>query len=157
MIRLVIVAVALLFALALVALGVDIARAKLGPRIPKPKARRRSRDYDWERRTDRLSRRAKSVPAPAEDRDKILGFLDSRIGVEAYVEPRTVMHPLSVVLVAGDGEWVRVALRDDAFLRELTKSRGLTVHDAMRTGYPERMRKYRRPDGDAGAGPEPDD
>jgi hypothetical protein len=155
MIRLVIVAIGLLFALALVALVVDVAKAKLGPRVPKPKARRRSRDYDWERRTDQLYRRAKSVPAPTEDRDKILGFLDSRTGVEAFVEPRTVMHPLSVVLVAEDGEWVRVALRDDAFLRELTKTRGLPVHDAMRTGYPERMRKYRRPERGVGEGPEP--
>jgi hypothetical protein len=136
-----------------VALVVDVARAKVVPRVPKPKPRRRARDYDWERRTDQLYRRAKSVPAPDEDRDKILAFLDSRAGVEAFVEPRTVMHPLSVVLVAGDGEWVRVALRDDAFLRELTRTRGLAVHDAMRTGYPERMRKYRRPE--AGEGSEP--
>jgi hypothetical protein len=50
------------------------------------------------------------------------------------------------VLVAEDGEWVRVALRDDAFLRELSRTRGLAIHDAMRTGYPERMRRYRRPD-----------
>lgn len=144
MIRLVILVIGLLFAIAVVALVRDVAKAKLAPRIPKP--RRRSRDYDWERRTDQLYRRAKSVPAPDEDRDKILAFLDSRIGIEAFVEPRTVMHPLSAVLVAGDGEWVRVRLRDDAFLRELNRTRGLPVHDAMRTGYPDRMRKYRRPD-----------
>jgi DNA-binding transcriptional MerR regulator len=46
-----------------------------------------------------------------------------------------------------DGEWVRIELRDDRLLRELARSRGLRVQDATRVGYPERMRRYRRPDG----------
>src|SRR3989304_2853877 len=50
----------------------------------------RARNYDWERRTEQLSRRAKAVPGPQEDRERIVAFLDSRAGVEAYVEPRTV-------------------------------------------------------------------
>jgi hypothetical protein len=143
MVRLVMLAIALVFVLALLGLVVDLAKAHVKPRLPRPTPRRR--DYDWERRTDQLARRVKAVPAPQEDRERILGFLDTRRGVEAFVEPRTVMHPLSVVLVAEDGEWVRIALRDDAFLRELARTRGLAVHDAIRTGYPERMRSYRRP------------
>jgi hypothetical protein len=151
MIRLIGIAVALVFVACVVALVVDVVRSRVR-RLPR---RASKRDDDWERRTDQVYRRAKSVPAPQEDRDKILGFIESRSGVEAFMEPRTVMHPLSVVLVADDGEWVRVALRDDAFLRELARSRGLAIHDAMRTGYPERMRRYRRPDppGGSGAGP----
>lgn len=144
MIRLVMFGVGLLFAIALGALVMDLATSKLGPRMPRPK--RRTRNYDWEPRTDQLYRRVKSVPAPSEDRDRILAFLDTRTDVEAFVEPRTVMHPLSAVLVAGDGEWVRIELRDDAYLRELSRTRGLVVHDAMRTGYPDRMRRYRRPE-----------
>jgi hypothetical protein len=144
MIRLVGLAIAFLFVACVVALVVDVARNRVKPRMSK--RTRRTPDYKWERRTDRVYRRATSVPAPSEDRDRILGFLESRNGVEAYVEPRTVMHPLSVVLVAADGEWIRVALRDDAYLRELARTRGLAIHDAMRTGYPERMRHYRRPD-----------
>ena len=62
-----------------------------------------------------------------------------------------MIHPLSVVLVADDGESIRVELRDDAFLRGLARTRGLTIHDVMRTGYPERMRRHRRPDTDRGA------
>ena len=72
-----------------------------------------------------------------------MAFIESHQGVEAYVEPRTVMHPLSVVLVAGDGGWLRFELRDDAFLRELAKDRALRVIDAERFGYPERMRRRR--------------
>ena len=155
MIRLVGLAVAFLFVACVVALVVDVARDRVTPRMPKRTGK--TPDYDWERRTERISRRAKSVPAPSEDRDRILRFLDSRDAVEAYVEPRTVMHPLSVVLVAADGEWIRVALRDDAYLRELARTRGLAIHDAMRTGYPERMRRYRRPDPAEGSAPGADD
>ena len=151
MIRLVGLAIMLVLVLCVAALLVDIARTWFRPRLAKlPRPTPKPRNYDWERRTEQLYRRAKSVPAPSEDRERILVFLDSRSGVEAYVEPRTMMHPLSVVLVAADGEWVRIALRDDAFLRELARTRGLTIHDAMRTGYPERMRRYRRPDASAG-------
>jgi hypothetical protein len=119
-------------------------------RIPKlPQAQgRRPRPYDWERRTDRAYRRMKRVPAPDEDREGILGFIETRRGVEAYVEPKTVVSPLSVVLVAEDGEWRRFNLADDAYIRELAATRGLTVFDAVRTGYPKRMREYRgRPEG----------
>ena len=75
--------------------------------------------------------------------------------MEAFVEPRTVMHPLSVVLVAEDGEWIRIELREDTFLRELAKTRGLVIHDATRVGYPERMRTYRRAEGTPGNEPGP--
>jgi hypothetical protein len=101
------------------------------------------RRYDWEPVTGQLYRKWKNVPGPAEDREAMRAFLDTRRGVEAYVEPRTVMHPLSVVFVAGDGEWVRFELKEDAFLRELAKEHGLPVIDATRFGYPERMRRPR--------------
>lgn len=149
MVWLVMFALAVLLALGVVAFLVDLVKAHVKPRIPR--RRPKPRDYDWERRTEQLYRRAKAVPGPSEDRDRILAFLESRSGVEAFVEPRTVVHPLSAVLVDGDGEWVRVELRDDSFLRELARTRGLPVHDAMRTGYPERMRRRRRPE--SGEGP----
>lgn len=156
MVRLVVLALGSVLLLSVAAIVVDAARARVRNRPPRstPRKRRlpapapRQRDYDWERRRDQVYRRVKAVPAPREDRDRILAFLESRKGVEAFVEPRTVIHPLSVVLVAEDGEWIRLELRDDAYLRELTRTRGLRVHDAMRVGYPERMRRYRRPGGE---------
>jgi hypothetical protein len=91
------------------------------------------------------------VKAPDEDRAAILEFIESRTGVEAYVEPRTVVSPLSVVLVAGDGEWRRFHLADDSYIRELSATKNLKVFDAVRAGYPRRMREYPRgmnpPDG----------
>ena len=103
--------------------------------------------YEWEPVTDRYARRMKGVQRESEDRQAILDFIDPRSGVEAYVEPKTVMHPLSVVFVAADGEWKRFPLADDAFVRELASSRGVPVFDASRTGYPERMRRRREPPG----------
>ena len=100
--------------------------------------------FEFEPRTDRMSRRLKGVRGPSEDRDAILQFIQSRQGVEAYVEPKTVMHPLSVVLVAGDGEHRRFELFDDAYLRELARSHDLQVFDASRVEYPQRMRDYMR-------------
>jgi hypothetical protein len=99
--------------------------------------------HDWDRRRDQLYRQVKGIGGPEENRDQILAFLDSHRGVEAYVEPRTVMHPLSVLFVDGDGVAKRFELREDALLRELAKNRGLPVFDATRVGYPERMRRHR--------------
>lgn len=100
--------------------------------------------YDWERKTDQVKRRVKAVSVPGEDREGILEFVTTRAGVEAYMEPRTLTYPLSVVLVAGDGEWKRFQLADDSFIRSLSSSHALPVLDAGKVGYPERMRKYKR-------------
>jgi hypothetical protein len=99
--------------------------------------------YDWDRRTHQLYRAWKRVPGPDEHHEAILAFLEAHTGVEAFVEPRTVMHPLSVVLVDGDGRWGRFELKEDAFLRELARERGVPVFDASRVGYPSRMRRRR--------------
>lgn len=84
---------------------------------------------------------------PDEQHDAIAAFIDAHAGVEAFVEPRTVMHPLSVVLVDADGAWARFEMKEDAYLRELARQRGVPVFDASRVGYPPRMRR-RRPDED---------
>ena len=111
--------------------------------------------YEFEPRSDRLSRRMKGVRGPAEQREEILAFVESREGVEAYMEPKTAMHPLSVVLVAGDGEHKRFQLFDDAYIRELSRTHELKVMDAARVGYPQRMRDYlRRQRSEGASGPE---
>lgn len=103
--------------------------------------------YEWDSRRDRTIRQLKRVSGPTEYRADIVDWLDLHDGVEAYVEPKTVMHPLSVVLVDGRGEAKRFELKEDAYLRELAKQRGIRVLDAGRVGYPERMRRYRSGEG----------
>lgn len=140
--RLAMLAVAVLLVLALVWVVTEVGRRVASTRPSRRSPR--STAYEWERRRDQLYRRVKAVPAPDEDRAGMLEFIESRQGVEAYVEPRTVIHPLSVVLVAEDGEWIRFQLQDDSFVRELARTRRLPVNDASKVGYPERMRRYRR-------------
>ena len=104
--------------------------------------------YEFDARTDQVRRRLKGVAGPDERRDDILEFLNTHRGVEAYVEPKTVMSPKSVVLVDEAGDWRRFELREDAYLRRLAGERGLPIYDAARTGYPPRMRRGRA--GEAG-------
>jgi len=115
-------------------------------RTPRARAIRTARPggHDWDSRRDQIYRQVKGIGGPEEHRDRIVAFLDEHQGVEAYVEPKTVMHPLSVLLVDGVGVAKRFELREDAILRELARSRGLPVFDATRTGYPERMRRRRQ-------------
>lgn len=82
------------------------------------------------------------------DRDTIRAveeFVSSRVGVEAYVEPATPTAPLSVVLVAADGEWIRKPIPDQAWIQKVSKVARIPVYDAALVGYPRRMREYRRP------------
>jgi len=71
-------------------------------------------------------------------------FIETRRGVEAYVEPRTLQQPMTVVLVAHDGEWLRFAIPDERILRSIQRGKGVPVYEVARTGYPRRMKEYRR-------------
>lgn len=50
-------------------------------------------------------------------------FLNSHEGVEAYVEPKTVVSPKSVVLIDGAGEWRRFELIDLVSATDLGRTR----------------------------------
>jgi hypothetical protein len=110
-------------------------------RRPSRRGSSRTGGYEFDPRIDRARRRLRGTTAPAERLDEIEEFLNSHRGVEAYVEPGTVISPRSVVLVDGAGEWRRFELREDSHLRRLSSQRGLPIFDASRTGYPPRMRR----------------
>jgi hypothetical protein len=114
-------------------------------RRPGRRGSRRLGGYEFEARRDQAKRRLKGVAGPVERRDEIVEFLDTHDGVEAYVEPKTVVSSKSVVLVDSAGEWRRFELKEDAYLRRLATERVLPIFDAALTGYPPRMR--RRPGG----------
>jgi hypothetical protein len=100
-------------------------------------------------------RRAGEVRSADVDVKSMRRFASSRAGVEAYVEPRTMQQPMTVVLVAHDGEWLRFTVPDERAVRSL----GVPVYEAARTGYPRRMKEYRRdrPPGEGPAAPAPED
>ncbi|MGI9126407.1 MAG: oxidoreductase [Mycobacterium sp.] len=66
----------------------------------------------------------------------------ARSGVEAYVEPQTTVTPLTVVLVADDGEWTRRPAGGPAGARRVGESLGIPVYDVQKLGYPRRMRDF---------------
>jgi hypothetical protein len=110
-------------------------------RRPRRRGSRRPGGYAFEARSNQAKRRLKGVAGPVERRDEIVEFLDTHEGVEAYVEPKTVVSPKSVVLIDGAGEWRRFELKEDALLRKLSAERVLPIFDAALTGYPPGMRR----------------
>lgn len=68
-------------------------------------------------------------------------FVRTRRSVEAYVEPRTNVTQMSVLLVAADGEWTRRRTTEKAAAR-LADDLKIPVYDVQRTGYPQRMRDW---------------
>ena len=69
-------------------------------------------------------------------------FVATRVGVEAYVEPRTSVTPTTVVLIATTGEWTRRRVRDERAAYELARDLGVPAYDVQKVGYPARMRAW---------------
>ncbi|MEJ8277376.1 oxidoreductase [Pseudonocardia spirodelae] len=65
-----------------------------------------------------------------------------RIGVEAFVEPRTTVTETTVVFVAHDGEWTRRRVASPAAARKLARSMTMPIYDVQLVGYPHRMREH---------------
>lgn len=66
----------------------------------------------------------------------------ARIGVEAFVEPRTTVTETTVVFVAHDGEWTRRRVGGPDRARKLARSMRMPIYDVQLVGYPQRMREH---------------
>ena len=64
--------------------------------------------------------------------------------MEAFVEPPTSVHAMSVCLVAADGEYLRRPVKDAKQARQVTAKHGVPLYDARIVGYPQRMKDYDR-------------
>ncbi len=93
-------------------------------------------------RRDRGKARGTVRRASSADREHLEQFARSRRGVEAFLEPRTTVTEMTVVLVAGDGEWTRRRVPGPQAARELGNSLGIPVYEVAATGYPQRMRDW---------------
>ncbi|WP_028922753.1 hypothetical protein [Pseudonocardia acaciae] len=80
--------------------------------------------------------------ATSADIDHLSAWARARTGVEAFVEPRTMVTETTVVLVAKDGEWTRRRISGPAGARKLGRALRIPVYDAQIVGYPQRMRDY---------------
>jgi hypothetical protein len=66
----------------------------------------------------------------------------ARGGVEAFVEPSTLVTETTVVLVAQDGEWTRRRVSGPDAARRIARRLGIPVYDVQLVGYPQRMRDH---------------
>jgi hypothetical protein len=110
-------------------------------------------DVRWFRRRHQKAPAEQSGPTPADvdaARSHLRNFVQTRIGVEMYVEPRTSVTPTTLVLVAATGEWTRRRIGSPQAAGELARELGVPVYDVQQTGYPGRMREWtsaqRRPE-----------
>jgi hypothetical protein len=100
----------------------------------------------------RRRRRAGTLRAAASaDEDRLRDFASSRIGVEGFVEPRTAVTDVTLLLVAKDGEWTRRRVPSVEWAHDFANRHGIPSYDAAVVGYPQRMREYnKRVKGDPG-------
>jgi hypothetical protein len=71
-------------------------------------------------------------------------FAASRRGVEGFVEPRTAVTDVTIMLVAHDGEWTRRRVPSVEWAHSFANKHGIPSYDAAVVGYPARMREYNR-------------
>ena len=86
-----------------------------------------------------------STAAPSRASTKELEeFAKAREGVEGYLEPKTAIYSTTLLLVAGDGEYLRRPVRDRSQAREFCDKLNMPLYDAAKVGYPKRMRDFDR-------------
>ncbi|HSJ21503.1 MAG TPA: hypothetical protein VK964_13085 [Nocardioidaceae bacterium] len=71
-------------------------------------------------------------------------FARTRRGVEGFVEPRTAVSDVTIILVAYDGEWTRRRVPSVEWAHRFANRHGVPSYDAAVVGYPARMREYNR-------------
>lgn len=91
---------------------------------------------------DRFRARGRSDGGGEADFNYLRDWTVQHTGVEAYVEPKTNVTPLTVVLVAADGEWTRRRVGGPSGARRLGERLRIPVYDVQKVGYPQRMRDY---------------
>lgn len=79
---------------------------------------------------------------PAADLRYMREWVATHTGVEAFVEPKTTVTELTVVLVANDGEWTRRRVGGEKGARRLSDQLKIPVYDVQKVGYPQRMRDH---------------
>ena len=82
--------------------------------------------------------------ADAADEQHLREFATTRRGVEGFVEPRTAVSDVTLMLVAHDGEWTRRRVPSVEWAHRFSNQHSVPSYDAAVMGYPARMREYNR-------------
>ena len=95
-----------------------------------------------------FSKRKASGDSPRAQRraveEALVQWVTARRGVEVYVEPKTPVTPVTMLLVAHDGEFTRKPIASPDAAKSFARELQLPIYDATIIGYPQRMRDYSR-------------
>jgi hypothetical protein len=69
-------------------------------------------------------------------------FVQTRRGIEAFIEPQTSVTQTTILLVAYDGEWTRRTIPSEVWGHKFAEHLQIPGYDAAVVGYPQRMRDY---------------
>ena len=69
-------------------------------------------------------------------------WVGERRGVEGFVEPRTAVSEVTLLLVAHDGEWTRRRVPSVRWAHDFCNKHQVPSYDAAVVGIPQRMRDY---------------
>jgi len=103
----------------------------------RPKVRRPARDVA---RTGSTTVRASDKA----DEQHLRDWVRDRRGVEGFVEPRTAVSDVTLLLVAHDGEWTRRRVPSVEWAHQFANKHQVPSYDAAVVGVPDRMREYNR-------------
>lgn len=76
------------------------------------------------------------------DESHLHDFVTTRRGVEGFVEPRTAVSDVTLLLVAHDGEWTRRRVPSVQWAHKFANKHQVPSYDAAVVGIPQRMRDY---------------
>ena len=107
-------------------------RFRRGPRMRRPSADAARTGSTRVRASDRA------------DEEHLRNFVTSRRGVEGFVEPRTAVSDVTLLLVAHDGEWTRRRVPSVQWAHQFANKHQVPSYDAAVVGIPQRMRDYNR-------------
>ncbi|MCS4488975.1 oxidoreductase [Corynebacterium sp. ES2794-CONJ1] len=69
------------------------------------------------------------------------GWVASRLLVEGFIEPETLVNEMSVCLVDESGDFTRRRIGGPKGIDVVAKELGIALYDVEETGYPQRMRE----------------
>ena len=78
------------------------------------------------------------------DLEHLQQFVEGHRGVEGFVEPRTAVSDVTLLLVAHDGEWTRRRVPSVEWAHKFCNKHQVPSYDAAVVGIPQRMRDYNR-------------
>ena len=80
----------------------------------------------------------------SDDARHLREWASARRGVEGFVEPRTTVSEVTILLVAHDGEWTRRRVPSVQWAHDFANRLGIPSYDAAVVGIPSRMREWNR-------------